>query len=193
LIYPLNRQQPNKLVIKLGGSLASAGTLKHCLDSIETGYANQEVVVVPGGGLFAEQVRLAQSAWQFDNMTAHHMAILAMQQMALLFKALKPHFTLTHHMNGFNPQSQQPTIWSPNPQELDAAHIPASWEVTSDSLAAWLAWQIGANALILVKSVPIDADWNLVELTRRGIVDAAFNQFCQQAPFNITLIQADRF
>ena len=47
------------IVIKLGGSLSQAETLVNCLDRLEQHYKNEAVVIVPGGGAFADQVRLA--------------------------------------------------------------------------------------------------------------------------------------
>ena len=70
------------IVIKLGGSLAYSKTLIDCLNKIQQRYQGRAVIIVPGGGAFADQVRRAQQHWQFDDITAHHMAILAMQQMA---------------------------------------------------------------------------------------------------------------
>jgi aspartokinase-like uncharacterized kinase len=70
------------IIVKLGGSLSRADTLIKCLNSVEQNYQGREVVIVPGGGAFADQVRLAQHHWQIDDKTAHNMAILAMQQMA---------------------------------------------------------------------------------------------------------------
>ncbi|HEY8219198.1 MAG TPA: uridylate kinase, partial [Methylobacter sp.] len=81
-------------VIKLGGSLSRTDALVNCLDAVEQNYQGRAVVIVPGGGAFADQVRLAQQHWQFDDNTAHHMALLAMQQMALMFKGLKPGFVI---------------------------------------------------------------------------------------------------
>ena len=43
-------------------------------------------------------------------------------------------------------------IWLPSKMVLADASIPKSWEVTSDSLSAWLANKLGAEQLILVKS-----------------------------------------
>ncbi|MCK5871864.1 MAG: uridylate kinase, partial [Methylococcales bacterium] len=50
------------------------------------------IVIVAGGGLFADHVRQTQKKWCFNETIAHEMAILAMQQMALLFKGLQPTF-----------------------------------------------------------------------------------------------------
>ena len=70
------------IVVKLGGSLSQSDALVKCLNSVEQNYQGRAVVIVPGGGAFADQVRLTQQRWQFDDKTAHRMAILAMQQMA---------------------------------------------------------------------------------------------------------------
>src|SRR5882757_2855389 len=70
------------IVLKLGGSLASSGGLTACLAALGT--LRGEIVVVPGGGFFADAVRAAQPRFGFSDRAAHHMAILAMEQYALL-------------------------------------------------------------------------------------------------------------
>jgi aspartokinase-like uncharacterized kinase len=104
------------IVIKLGGSLVESDALLQCLDSIEQNYQNQTVIIVPGGGGFADQVRQTQQRWHFDDQTAHHMAILAMQQMALLFKALKNNFLIAHTVDAIQAHLKPPKtlIWSPD-------------------------------------------------------------------------------
>lgn len=183
------------IVIKLGGSLATSGKLQQCLDKIDQDYQGRAVVIVPGGGLFADQVRQVQKQWQFDDRTAHLMAIHAMQQMALLFKALKPHFMIAASINQISNQinQQEIYIWSPDVTELDSAGIPSSWDITSDSLSAWLAKTLFADELILVKSVTIDADFDVVKLVQKQIVDASFHKFTQQTPFKLKIINAEEF
>lgn len=178
------------IVVKLGGSLEQSGTLLDCLNQIEQRYQNTQVVIVPGGGAFADQVRLAQTRWQFDDRTAHVMALLAMQQIALLIKGLKKQFALAGSVAAIKTQANPATIqiWSPDINELDAAGIPASWEFTSDSLAAWLAGAVSASDLILVKSAAIESDLSLSALAAQNIVDNAFCKTVQNASFNIHII-----
>ena len=58
---------------------------------------------------------------------------------------------------------------------VPAPEIPASWGITSDSLAAWLAGKLGAEALLLVKQSKAFANEDSVaDLMARGIVDACF-------------------
>jgi 5-(aminomethyl)-3-furanmethanol phosphate kinase len=183
------------IVIKLGGSLAASGKLQQCLDKIEHSYQGKAIIIVPGGGVFADQVRLTQKQWQFDDRTAHLMALLAMQQMALLFKALKPNFTIATTTTELHKQMNQQNvvIWSPDVSELDKAGIGSSWDITSDSLAAWLAKTLGADGLILVKSVTIGADFDVLKLMRQQIVDASFHDYIQQSSFKVNIVNAEEF
>ena len=43
------------------------------------------------------------------------------------------------------------------PAGLPLDELPASWAVTSDSIAAWVAGKVGAGRLVLVKQVDADA------------------------------------
>jgi aspartokinase-like uncharacterized kinase len=178
------------VIIKLGGSLSRSDTLIDCLNVVEKNYQDRAVVIVPGGGAFADQVRMAQQYWQFDDNTAHHMALLAMQQMALMFKGLKPDFAIAHTVAAIQEQliQKKTVIWSPDIVELDNAGIEASWDITSDSLAAWLAKTLSATELILVKSVAIDTRLSLQQLAEQNIVDKAFCNFVAQAAFKVHII-----
>ena len=134
------------------------------------------MIIVPGGGDFADTVRKAQLQWGFDDRSAHEMAILAMQQMAVLIKSLQPQWLLVSRTDQIEPDAGV-TIWSPQITELDRAGIPASWQVTSDSLSAWLAGVIAADELLLLKSTPIQPDLELDVLQQQGVVDQAFHNF----------------
>ncbi len=182
------------IVIKLGGSLASANTLLHCLNRIEQQYQGRAVVIVPGGGAFADQVRIAQQHWQFDDYHAHAMALLAMQQMAWLIQGLKPDFVIADSVHAILQQREQKIIiWSPDLDELNQAGIPASWDITSDSLAAWLAKMLLADELILIKSAVIDTELSLAELSTHGIIDKGFCDSVANTCFPIRVLNQQDF
>ena len=73
------------LVIKVGGSLAETGRLPSAIALIES--ARVPVIVVPGGGPFADNVRALQPTLKFDDATAHRLAMLSMHQMAEMIVA----------------------------------------------------------------------------------------------------------
>lgn len=185
------------IVVKLGGSLAKSGQLRAALDAVARRYRGRTAVLVPGGGAFADQVRAAQRQWQFDDVTAHAMALLAMQQMARLFNGLKPDFEVTGSVVEIilrvRSADGATLIWSPDIDELNRAGIAASWDITSDSLAAWLALQISARELVLVKSAAIDPQLNLAQLADAGVIDPAFCAQVDGAGLLINIIDAERF
>jgi len=179
--------KPTKIwVVKLGGSLADSPRLTLWLEAL----SQTDAVIVPGGGPFADAVRQAQVRWHFDEVTAHHMAILAMRQYGRMLAGLCPKLIAATTLEGLAKRRGQATVWLPNPETLDEAGIPATWDITSDSLAAWLAGQLYVENLLLVKSVAeLDKpDDNARELTatlaaEAGWVDPAFSHYAMHRPF----------
>jgi aspartokinase-like uncharacterized kinase len=84
-------------------------------------------------------------------------------------------------------------IWAPAINQLSYAAIEASWDVSSDSLAAWLARQLKAQELILVKSADISLANNIYDLQERGVLDNAFADFVKNADYKITVINKYKF
>lgn len=177
-------------VIKLGGSLLESEVLAACLDRVES--VSMRTLVVPGGGAFAEQVRIEQRRLGFGDVAAHRMAILAMAQMALLFNALKPDFPLFSDLADIA-RLPRVAIWSPDWADLDRAGVESSWDLTSDSLAAWLAGQVDADELIVVKAAPVASDASLEQLTQQGIIDRGFRRVAASARYKISVINQHRF
>lgn len=101
-------------VIKLGGSLLSSGNLKEWL-SIIVEHGAGKLTIVPGGGIFADQVREAQQKWQFDDKTAHQMALLAMEQYAHLLHFYAPDLSFTDSIEGIEKavSLNQVPVWLP--------------------------------------------------------------------------------
>jgi len=173
---------PITWVVKLGGSLAGSDTLPFWLDAL----ADASVVIVPGGGPFADQVRSAQQRWPFGDRAAHAMALLAMAQYGLMLSGLCPKLEVASNVESLpaTVASGRSVVWLPDLSLANDASIPASWEVTSDSLAAWLAGRLNALNLLLVKSAAISSDDNSCRgLAARGLVDAAFERFGAEAAF----------
>lgn len=165
-------------VVKLGGSLLTGGYLRGWIEVLAR--SGRALVVVPGGGAFAEQVRAAQERWHLDDYTAHRMAILAMEQMAHLLCGLEPRLGRLVDTTGWGSGDPPPAaqVWFPVASMFADDSVPRSWDVTSDSLAAILAGRLGADGLVLVKSAPLEGVGGSVsDLQSAGIVDGAFHRF----------------
>lgn len=151
-------------IVKLGGSLWDAPVLRRWLNAAVT--APRPVTVVPGGGPFADAVRAAQPVMGFDGRAAHRMAVLAMQQYAEALASLEPRLPLV-----VEPGAEQACIWQPWPMAAETRDLHPTWDVTSDSIAAWLASRSGAEVLVLVKSTSLPKGTTLEQLGQGGIVD----------------------
>jgi aspartokinase-like uncharacterized kinase len=158
-------------ILKLGGSLAKGDRLGQWLDAIRG--QRGRIVVVPGGGPFADVVRRMQGEIGFDEVAAHEMAMVAMGQFGRALQNLRPGFELAETARDIGAvlAAGRTPIWSPRRMAL-AAKLPASWDVTSDSLAAWLAGALRAERLILVKHATSAGAADT--LVAAGIVDPAF-------------------
>ena len=174
--------------------MKDAATLIQCLNTIEQKYTDK-IVLVPGGGVFADQVRSQQLQWKFNDEIAHQMALLAMHQMALLFKSIQKSFVLASNISDIQQalSNHSIVIWMPDLEELNAFGVEASWNISSDSLAAWLAGQLAATELILVKSAEIPLKLDIQQMQKLKLLDQAFNEYSNNASYEITLINKDRF
>jgi 5-(aminomethyl)-3-furanmethanol phosphate kinase len=141
------------VVVKLGGSFAFSVHLRAWIEALAA--CAGRVVIVPGGGPFADTVRSAQLRMGFDDRAAHDMAILAMEQygraLASLDRRLSPADSTEAIRRDLN--AGRVPVWMPARMTRLANDIAPSWDLTSDSLAAWLAGTIGARRLFLVKHV----------------------------------------
>jgi len=164
-------------VVKLGGSHASGPHIKEWLTAIaaEAG----AIVVVPGGGLFADAVRSAQASMGFDDGAAHAMALMAMAQFGRALQSLNPALRLAASRSAISRALKDGNVpvWSPEPMARAAA-LPETWELTSDSLAAWLAGALGAGRLVLVKHGRFEAGAvDVRDLVAHGVVDPLFPRY----------------
>jgi 5-(aminomethyl)-3-furanmethanol phosphate kinase len=177
-------------IVKLGGSLALSPELRGWLAALVRGGAGR-VAVVPGGGPFADAVRTAQREQGFDDASAHRMALLAMEQYALMLMGMQAQLALADSSAAFGRELAQARVpvWMPSTMVLASREIPASWDVTSDSLAAWLARELGAGLLVLVKSVRMtQTQATAAQLVSRGWVDPLFARFAAAAGCQIRLL-----
>ena len=86
---------------------------------------------------------------------SHRMAILGMEQFGWLLSELIPGAVRCAEARAC---AGRTTVLLPGALALD--RLPASWQVTSDSIAAWVAGEAGAGRLVLVKEVDgLFADW----------------------------------
>jgi hypothetical protein len=144
---PQEADRSSPIVVKIGGSLQHRGAeIVSVLRS-----RPRPLLIVPGGGAFADIVR--HSAVNDD--AAHWMAIAAMDQYGWMLASWGIGTTDVLETPG------HPCIFLPYRVMREQDPLPHSWDVTSDTIAAWVAKVLGTNLLVL-KSVD--------GISRRGVL-----------------------
>jgi aspartokinase-like uncharacterized kinase len=142
------------VIVKVGGGLLStAGDVDLVLAAIPALARSRRVLVVPGGGPFADTVRAVDRELGIPADAAHWMAVLAMDQYAHLLAARLDGASVVSTLDQARSMFETgkipvlaPSHWLQNEDPL-----PHTWDITSDSIAAWIAGASGAHEIILVK------------------------------------------
>ena len=178
-------------VVKIGGSLLGSPELERWLE-LFVKYSDGRIIIVPGGSVFADAVREAQKLSKISDACAHKLAVLAMDQFGLLLANMNPLLATARTECEIDERTWQhrAIVWLPSHMVFADDNIPQSWDVTSDSLAAWLATKLNAKQLILVKSdKPSASQLCLKRMTIDGVVDEAFSDFILNTNFGSWMLK----
>lgn len=145
-------------VVKVGGGLARElgdGALRRLCGELAKLATDRALLVVPGGGQFADAVRDCDRRFGLSPAGAHHMALLAMDQFGTLLTELIPGAQVCADPAEAVARSSRgrAVVLRGVAAALDGRGLPASWEVTSDSIALWAASAVGGRCAVLVKAV----------------------------------------
>jgi aspartokinase-like uncharacterized kinase len=182
-------------VVKIGGSLLGSPELARWLE-VFAKYSDGQIIIVPGGGVFADAVREAQKLSKISDKCAHKLAVLAMDQFGLLLANMNPKLATARSECEIDERRWQHRciVWLPSQMVLADDTIPQNWDVTSDSLAAWLAEKLNARQLVLLKSnKPEGAELCVKMMTKEGVVDNAFSDFVLNKTFGRWMLKKTDF
>jgi aspartokinase-like uncharacterized kinase len=128
-------------IFKFGGSLINHSEM------ILKVLRSNNVLIVPGGGVFADSIRSLSTKYNFSQEASHRMAILAMHQYGIFLSDLSsiPMTEALENVKG-------PAIILPFDLIL-ASELGESWDVTSDSIACYIAYLMGEKEFIKATDV----------------------------------------
>lgn len=186
---------PDRLVVKLGGSLYDHPKLKPGLIAWLAARPEAHILIVPGGGDFAEAVRRLDTVHGLGEQAAHRLAMIALQ----------PASAFVAHILGVEKWAGTDSRWWAESGTVVIQHeafetcywsehahsIPLTWEFTTDSLAACAAHDAGCD-LVLLKSVDISATMSWQEAADRGYVDAYFPTLVARHNLRVTAVNFRR-
>jgi len=143
-------------VIKIGGSLLEKPQVLKTLGiELSVLAKKHRFVVVPGGGKFADAVRIMDAQFQMPAVISHRMAILAMDQCGLLLSHVIPESKTSCSLKAVNEIASggHTAILLPSKILFESDPFKPSWDVTSDSIAAYIAVKVKADMVIFVTDV----------------------------------------
>ena len=174
---PSTRSSTNErllAVVKVGGSLFDLPELGSRLQAIISQLADWRLCFVAGGGALADVVRSLQPIHGLKDSVAHRMAMSSLRVGERLLCELVPGSTIARNLTEANDtldQSKHAVIQAAEFVSYGAQQraLAENWDVTSDSIAAWVAGRMDATKLLLLKSTDPPDD-----LRHSNRVDAAF-------------------
>lgn len=194
-------------VVRIGGSLIGAKELDALCQKLSRLGRHTPMLVVPGGGPFADAVRREDRRHKLGDAVAHWMAILGMDQYGWLLSDRIPDSERLTDLWQAAEVAAQGCIPVILPFALLYAldPLPHSWDVTSDTISAWIAVRLGAKRLILLKDTdglydtdPNDASARLQDrvsveqLGQTGGVDPHLSRVVKDADLDVWVLNGRR-
>jgi aspartokinase-like uncharacterized kinase len=148
-------------VIKIGGGLSTIpGALEATCAAVAECGRQFSIVIVPGGGPFADAVREFDRTHRISSDAAHWMAMLAMDQYAHVLLERIAGAVLVEEAGAVAPVVDPVgvAILAPSRWMRAADVLPHTWDATSDSVAAFVAGALDAERLVLVKPATVGTE-----------------------------------
>lgn len=166
------------IIVKLGGSLQA-----HVPELVRIFLAyGRPLLIVPGGGIFADTVRKLTVGHD----SAHWMAIAAMDQYGW--------FIASHGIEVTDriEEPDRPLVLLPYCGVREHDPLPHGWDITSDSIAAWIAGYLGYDLLLLKPVEGITQAGKLLEQVsapvETDVVDPFFIPFVLERKVRTTIL-----
>ena len=155
-------------VLKIGGSWITnpkLTTLIRRLDKKKKG----KIIIVAGGGCFADSVRFAFKKTKMSEKLANTLALKSTEIFCSYLKDINKKLFLTTD-KCFKENSLN--VWLPSVILSNEKSFKRNWDSTSDSVAAWLSDNIKADGLVFIKSLKKFEKINkLADLQKKNIID----------------------
>lgn len=166
-------------IVKIGGSWLQNPKLPSLVSFLQK-FANQEIVLVVGGGVFAETVRDVYKANKMSEATGHVLAMKATEIFAYYLKSINPDILITHKITNFIKKNLN--LWLPTEKLSFEKKFEKNWESTSDSIATWLYSNTNSKGVVFIKSLSFanDEKLKLKDLQKKSIMDLNVKKYIKR-------------
>ncbi|MFW9885200.1 MAG: hypothetical protein ACFFEX_12515 [Candidatus Thorarchaeota archaeon] len=145
----------------MGGSLMNYPYwLREILKVISVSSQTHNLLIVPGGGAFADLIRDFHTRKYLSDSAAHWLAIRCMDLTGFIMADMNSSMNLYSEKDALERWAEGKSFII-QPYELLKSHdrLPHSWDVTSDSIAYWIGIRGDADVVIFIKSINPYAKW----------------------------------
>jgi aspartokinase-like uncharacterized kinase len=147
----------NTSLFKIGGKIledlkALKSTMSQLTQLLEKGIL-QRIIIIPGGGTFANFIRKIYSELKFNDELAHWMSIISMNYNGIELSKKYPNLKVIENFRELKKKEEGFYIFLPYQFLKENDVLPHNWEVTSDSIALFLAGKLGLSECFLIKDV----------------------------------------
>jgi 5-(aminomethyl)-3-furanmethanol phosphate kinase len=143
-------------VVKVGGSLAQNPVkLRALCSKLSELSTRHRLVVVAGGGEFADVARKMDKEFALSPFVSHRMAILGMDAYGFLLADLIENSSIADTFEKTKQilQNKKLAVFLPSRFMFSEDPLANSWEVTSDTISACIAGRLKAKRILLLTDV----------------------------------------
>jgi aspartokinase-like uncharacterized kinase len=149
--------QYKEAVFKIGGRiLENSNNIKSTFSQLIQLYEEkilQKIIIIPGGGSFANFVRSLDEALQIGEDLAHWIAIYSINYNGMMLNRKYPNLESIEKLKTFQDAKQMFCIFLPYNFLRKDDTLPHNWDVTSDSIALYVANKLKLNQCFLIKNI----------------------------------------
>jgi aspartokinase-like uncharacterized kinase len=161
--------QSNQVLFKVGGKiLENPNNLESTISQITQLSKNetlQNIIIIPGGGTYANFVRLLEKDVKLGDDLAHWMAVYSMNFNGIMLGSKFPKFECIEDFNKLQIDRKSLSIFLPYKYLRTQDELPHNWDVTSDSIAHYITYKLHLNSCFLIKDVDgvVDVENKLIK------------------------------
>ncbi|MFX1447696.1 MAG: hypothetical protein ACFFCG_06125 [Promethearchaeota archaeon] len=172
----------NIAIFKIGGKiLENRNYLISTVSQLTSIYENNlisKIILVAGGGSYANLIRKLDQKFKLGDDLSHWMAIYTMDINGKKIGSYFPRISKSRRFEDIKRTQRIFTVFLPFRFLKEFDELPHSWAVTSDSITLYLAHKFGVNNCFLIKDVDGIISTNnevLIELTTEEFIKLKSN------------------
>lgn len=165
-------------IFKIGGKiLENSNNIKSTFSQLTQLFEKeilQKIIVIPGGGTLANFVRSLDDILEIGDDLAHWIAIYSMNYNGIILNRKYPNLESIDKLKTFQDAKQMFCIFLPYSFLREDDTLPHNWDVTSDSIALYVANKLKLSQCFLIKN--IDGIFNIDKELIKSISTFKYNE-----------------